>query len=188
MVELTQLWLPILLSAVVIFTASSVLHMATPWHFRDYKKLPEEEALRRALRDAGVTRGEYMVPGCDRMDEWRDEALQNRYKEGPVATLVVQPDGMPNMGASMLAWILYTLLVGAIVGYLATLAPIPAGAEYARVFRFTGTAAVLAYALNTVTNSIWKGVSWKTTGKFIVDGTLYGLLTGGTFGWLWPGA
>lgn len=32
MMHVTQLWLPILLSAVGVFVASSVIHMASPWH------------------------------------------------------------------------------------------------------------------------------------------------------------
>ena len=54
------------------------------------------------------------------------------------------------------------------------------------VFRLTGTAAFLGYALTNVTNSIWKGVSWGVTAKFLFDGLVYALVTAATFGWLWP--
>ena len=60
------------------------------------------------------------------------------------------------------------------------------GARYLDVFRVTGVAAILAYAVGHMHDSIWKGAPWSTTGKFIVDGVLYGLVTAGTFGWLWP--
>ena len=50
MTDLLSLWLPILLSAVAVFVVSSVLHMATPWHKSDARRLPEEEKVMDALR------------------------------------------------------------------------------------------------------------------------------------------
>ena len=35
-------------------------------------------------------------------------------------------------------------------------------------------------------DSIWYKKKWSTTVKNTIDGLIYGLLTGGTFGWLWP--
>ena len=40
MVSLAALWLPILLSAVIVFIASSIVHMAMPWHKNDYPRIP----------------------------------------------------------------------------------------------------------------------------------------------------
>ena len=52
---------------------------------------------------------------------------------------------------------------------------------------------VLPIALSTVfvfigqlPDSIWRGQSWCTTAKNVFDGLVYGLVTAGTFGWLWP--
>src|SRR5450759_2116235 len=50
MTGLTVLCLPILLSAVFVFLASSVIHMASPWHKSDYPQMPKEEAVMDALR------------------------------------------------------------------------------------------------------------------------------------------
>ena len=55
MVSLAALWLPIILAAVIVFIASSILHMVLPYHRGDYKKLPDEDKVSAALRDAGVT-------------------------------------------------------------------------------------------------------------------------------------
>ena len=71
--------------------------------------------------------------------------------------------------------------------YLADLA-LDHGAEYRQVFRITGTVAVLVYGISEIPASIWKGAAWLSTGKFIFDGIVYGLVTAGTFGWLWPDA
>ena len=35
-------------------------------------------------------------------------------------------------------------------------------------------------------NSIWWGKPWRNTCLEALDGVLYGLLTAGSFGWLWP--
>ena len=57
MVPITALWLPILLSAVIVFIVSALIHMALPIHKSDYRKLPDEERVLDALRSAGVTPG-----------------------------------------------------------------------------------------------------------------------------------
>jgi hypothetical protein len=60
------------------------------------------------------------------------------------------------------------------------------GAPYTSVFRFAGCTAFVAYSLALWQSSIWYRRKWSTTLKLNIDGLLYGLLTGGTFGWLWP--
>ena len=54
MVSLTQLWVPIILSAVIVFLASSLIHMVFKWHNADYRRLPDEDAVRAALLTAGT--------------------------------------------------------------------------------------------------------------------------------------
>ena len=41
-----SLWLPVMISAVVVFVASSIIHMALKYHKADYKSLPNEDAVR----------------------------------------------------------------------------------------------------------------------------------------------
>jgi hypothetical protein len=57
MIPLTALWLPILLSAVIVFFGSFIMQMVLAYHKSDYRKLPDEDSVTDALRDAGVTRG-----------------------------------------------------------------------------------------------------------------------------------
>jgi hypothetical protein len=59
-------------------------------------------------------------------------------------------------------------------------------AHYLAVFRFAGTVAFVGYSLALWQQSIWFKRAWSTTIKSTIDGLLYGLLTAGTFGWLWP--
>ena len=59
---LTQLWLPIVLSAVFVFIVSSIIHMVLQTHNSDVKKMNNEEAVLEALRTNGVAPGVYMFP------------------------------------------------------------------------------------------------------------------------------
>ena len=91
------------------------------------------------------------------------------------------------MGKNLVQWFLYCVLISLFAGYIGSFRLQP-GTHYMEVFRLTGTVAILGYAVGNIPNSIWKGISWVTTLKFIFDGVIYGLLTAGTFGWLWPKA
>ena len=47
-------------------------------------------------------------------------------------------------------------------------------------------AAFLAYGVGILSNGIWKGQPWSVVSKEVFDGLVYGMLTAGTFAWLWP--
>jgi len=184
MVHLSALWLPIVLSAVIVFIASSILHMLLPYHKGDYQQLPEEDKVLTALRAAGLKRGLYVFPYCTHKD-MKSPAVQEKYKQGPVGMMTILPVGPPVLPKYLIQWFVYCLVIGFFVAYLTghTLAQ---GAHYLAVFRVAGAAAFLAYGLGNLSNSIWKGQMWSMTIKEVVDGLVYGLLTAGTFGWLWP--
>ncbi len=184
---LTELWLPIVLSAVFVFFVSSILHMVIPHHKSDYRGLPDEEKVLDAMRAQNVGRGEYMFPFPSSMKELGNPEMIAKFERGPVGYLTVIPSGPPAMGKSLVQWFVYTLVVSAFVAYIADLAMGPTQ-EYLRVFRVTGAIAVLVYGIACVNDSIWKGKPWSTTAKFVFDGVIYGLVTAGTFGWLWPTA
>ncbi len=184
---LADLWLPILLSSVIVFIASSILHMVIPIHKADFKKIPGEEGVLAAMREQGVKPGQYMFPCAGSMKDMCTPEMTEKYKLGPVGYATVLPNGTPAIGKSLIQWFLYSVLISIFVAYIGHLA-LSHGAEYRPVFRVTGTVAVLAYGIAAIPDSIWKGVSWCTTAKFIFDGVVYGLLTAGTFGWLWPDA
>jgi len=184
MVSLGALWLPILLSAVIVFVASSVMHTLLKYHNSDYRKLPEEDKILAALRPANLTPGLYIFPHCTHK-EMKSPALMEKFKQGPVGFMTIRPNGLPAMPKFLVQWFIYCLVIGFFVAYLTahTVAP---GAHYLVVFRVAGTAAFMAYALGHLSNVIWKGQTWSATIKEVIDGLVYGLLTAGTFGWLWP--
>jgi len=184
MVTLTALWLPIVLSSIIVFVASSIMHMLLPYHKGDYRQLPDEDKLLAALRPTSLTRGLYIFPYCTHKD-MKSPAMIEKYKQGPVGMITVFPSGPPAMPKFLGQWFAYTLIIGFFVAYLTgrTVAP---GANYLVVFRVAGTAAFLAYGLGHLSNGIWKGQPWGMTVKEVIDGLVFGLLTAGTFGWLWP--
>lgn len=187
MISTFDLWLPILLSAVFVFLISSVIHMAIPIHKGDFQKLPDEEGVLAALRQRRVTPGAYMFPMAGSMKDMASPEMLARYKEGPVGHMVVRPNGPPAIGPALIQWFLYSLLIGVFVAYAAALG-LPRGSDSMTVLRLAGSVAILGYGLGTISESIWKGQSWGVAAKFVFDGTLYGLATGATFAWLWPGA
>jgi hypothetical protein len=184
MVPLAALWLPILLSAVIVFFASFIMHMVLPYHRGDYRQLPDEVGVLAALGTAGVKRGLYMFPHCTHK-EMNTPAVQEKFKQGPVGHLTIFPSGPVAMPKYLAMWFAYCLIIGFFVAYLTghTTAP---GTHYSQVFRVAGTAAFLAYGLGHLSNGIWKGQPWSMVIKEVVDGLVYGLLTAGTFGGLWP--
>jgi len=67
-VSLIALWLPILLSAVIVFIASSIIHMLLPYHRSDYKAAPRGGQAPPVLRAAGLQPGLYHFPYCTHKD------------------------------------------------------------------------------------------------------------------------
>lgn len=185
MTGLSALWFPILLSSVLVFVASSVIHMVLAWHKDDFAKVPDEDRMRAALRPLAIPPGDYTIPRCDSMQEMKSPAFKARMNEGPVMMFTAMPNGMPNMGRSLGLWFLYTIAIGIASAYVASRALSP-GAAYLRVFQLTGATAFIAYAGALWPMSIWYRRSWGTTIRSTIDGLIYALLTAGTFGWLWP--
>ena len=185
MTGLHSLWLPILLSSIFVFVLSSLIHMATPWHKGDYRKVPDQDRVMDALRPFAVPPGDYMLPLCADMKEMRSAEFLEKLKRGPVAVLTVLPNGMMSMARSMVLWFLYLVIVGVFSAYVAGRA-LPPGARYLAVFRFAGVTAFTAYSLALWQMTIWYRRSVGTTVRATIDGLLFALVTAGTFGWLWP--
>ena len=184
MVPLSALWLPIILSAVFVFIASSIMHMILPYHKSDYRKLPDEDQVLSTLRGAALKRGLYIFP-CVPLQDMKSPAAMDKFRQGPVGMMTITPNGPPAMPTLLSRWLGFLLLIGFFVAYLAG-HTVPPGAYYLQVFRVVGTAAFLAYGFGTISKAIWKGQTLTFTIKEVIDGLVYALLTAGTFGWLWP--
>ena len=184
MIHISALWLPILLSAVAVFIASSILQMFIGHHWNDMRAVPQQQALMETLRGLALPVGDYMIPKPASRAALRDSAYMEEIHKGPVARLQVLPGGM-KIGKSLAQWFVYLLVVGwACAG--AAVHALPAGASYLRVFHLVAVVAFAAYALSLPQASIWYGRSWRMTVMTMLDGVVYALLTAGMFGWLWP--
>ncbi|MGS2721484.1 hypothetical protein [Paraglaciecola aestuariivivens] len=184
-VDVMQLWLPILLSGMFAWLASSVIHMVLKYHSYDYKKLENEDQVLAALGQNQPAPGIYTMPHCSDMKEMGDEALQKKFNDGPVAMISVLENGMPPMGKLLGLQFLYFVLGSALVAYMATLA-LPVGAEFQQVMVFAAKLGFLAFGFATIPYSIWYGHPWAVTGRFLIDALIYALVIAATLAWLWP--
>ncbi len=185
MVPVMSLWIPILIAAVFVFVASSIIHMVLRYHDSDFSRIPSEEAVMDALRGFDIPPGEYVFPRPSNSKEMGTPEFIDKMKKGPVAFMTVMESGPPSMGKSLVLWFLYSIVVGIFAAYIAGRALGP-GAHYLAVFRFVGATAFIGYSLALLQGSIWYKRAWSSTIKSVVDGLVYGLLTAGVFGWLWP--
>ena len=184
MMTVLSLWLPILIAAVLVFIASSVIHMVLGFHNKDVGAIPDERRVADALRPFQIPPGDYAMPHGDAKEMATPEFIQ-KTKEGPVAIITVLPNEPMSMGRSLVKWFGYSLVVGGVAAYVAGLT-LGIGAEYGEVFRVVAAVSFAGYSLAILQASIWWGRSWGYTVRTMVDGLVYGLLTGGVFGWLWP--
>lgn len=185
MVSLGSLWLPILLSAVLVHLAGFILHAVLGHHWNDYSRLPDEDALMNALRQQGVGAGQFAFPRPPTRAGLKDPAFLEKMKQGPSGLLhMLAPEVGPSPG-KLLTHFIYCVVVGVFVAYLAA-STLPAGEEYLSVFRVVGTAALLAWSGGVFLHAIWYGWSWGAAWRHAFDGLVYALLTAGVFGWLWP--
>jgi hypothetical protein len=185
MSDLPQIWLPILLTAVFIFIASSLIHMAFKWHNSDYKKLPNEDEVRAAIRAGNPDPGMYVFPHCMDMKEMQGEAMKKKYNEGPIGFLTLRKNGVHSMGPMLLQWFLFTLLVAAVAGLL-VLQCVGLHAHTHVAGHLVGMVTFLTYAGGSVSNGIWMGKSWGSVAKDVLDALIYATISAFTSIYFWP--
>lgn len=179
---LMNLWLPILVSAVVVFLLSSVIWMALPIHKKDYQGLKDEAAVVEVMKKESREPGIYCYPWC--AGKPGDPAAAEKMKIGPWGQIIVM-GGPPNMGKMLGLWFVHLLIVGYVVAYV-TGHGRPLGAEFWPVFQVAGAAALLAYGGSLLPKHIWEGKPWRTMPPALFDCAVYTVATALIFGWLWP--
>ena len=185
--SIINLWLPILLSGVVVFFASFVTWALLPFHNKEYKALPGEEQFVDAIKRHNVPAGDYMFPfaACN-SEKMKDPAFREQLKSMPMGHLRVW-HGQPNMGKNMALTVLVFMVIGVFVAYLTSQTLTP-GADKMRVFQIATTAAFMAHAFGGMCNAIWFGKSLRGFTLDFIDAVVYALITGAIFTWLWPSA
>lgn len=185
--DLTSLWLPILISSVFVFIASAIIHIVLGYHKNDFKKIPDEDNVLDALRKFNIAPGNYVLPHAGSSKAMSDPAFIEKCKQGPVGFFTVMKSGTPAMGAQLVQWFIFCIVVSVFAAYVAGRA-LDMHSTYLMVHRFAGVTAFVGYGLASVSDTIWFKRSWSATLKHLFDALIYGTITGGTFGWLWPSA
>jgi hypothetical protein len=127
-IPLTDLWLPILVSAALVFVVSSLVHMVLQWHNTDAKQLPNEDKTLAALRSSALSAGEYRFPFCSTMKDMGTPEFAAKLASGPVGHMTIVPSGPYKMGSSLTQWFLFCIMIGVFVAYTTSLA-LPRGAD-----------------------------------------------------------
>lgn len=185
MTSIGALWLAILLSSVLVFIASSVIHMASPWHKTDFPRYDREGDILDALRPLALPPGDYFMPRPSSMAEMKSPGFVETMNRGPVVLMTVFPNGVMPMGGTMVKWFVYLLVVSAVAAFVAAGA-LPPTASSGQVFHTVGLTAFAGYALALWQLSIWYRRSLNITVKSTVDAVIYAAITGAVFVWLWP--
>ena len=168
-----------------VFVASGLIHMALPFHKGDFGALPDEDALMAAGRAQALRPGQYTFPHMTGSDAFKDPVIHEKCARGPVGVLYVAPNGLPNMGRLLGQQFVYALFVSFFLAYVAH-AALPAGADYLKVFQVVGAVGFLAYGAAHISLSVWYYHKWSMTLVYLFDALVYGLLSAGIFGWMWP--
>jgi hypothetical protein len=184
MVFLPALWLPILLSAALVFVISAIAHMALPFHRDEIRPAPGTDAIQGALRDAGP--GLYGFPMAPEPRQRMSPDWMKRWAEGPSGWITLVPRRPVSMARNLGLSLLLNLAISFCTAYVAWRAFGGSGAHYRPVFRLTATVGFMTYALAPAYDNIWYGKPWASWLVMALEGLVYGLAMGGVFGWLWP--
>ena len=104
MISLAHLWLPILLSGIGVFVVSFIVHVVLKfWHMPDYYGFSNESEVAAAMRKCNPAPGMYMLPYC-KMEDMKKPEAQEKFKQGPVAFMILRSAGTPGMGKNLVMW------------------------------------------------------------------------------------
>jgi hypothetical protein len=175
-----SLWLPIVLSAVALFFASFLSWMVFKLHKADWRKVPNEDDLLDALRKANVPVGSYMLPGTNHPSEMNTPEFQKKFEQGPRAVMTVMPK--VSMGTNLGLTMALFLVVSFTLAYLASIAFKP-GTAFIDIFRFTYTAALLAFLTAILSHSTW--FRNRIVGH-VIESVAYAAIPAAILAAMWP--
>jgi hypothetical protein len=185
MYDLPQLWLPILVTAVSVFVASSLIHMVFKWHNSDYQKFANEDDVAAAIRAGSPGPGQFALPHCADMKDLQKEEMQKKFRAGPVALVTLRKPGPPTMGGALIKWFIMNVVVAAVAACLA-LQSFGVSADSHRAGHLVGMLSFLTYAGGSLQAGIWWGKPWGSVAKDVLDALIYGTVSALVFMFLWP--
>ncbi len=179
---LTNLWLPIVAAAAAVWVASALAWMLVGHHSKDSIALPDEDGTLRKLE--GIPAGNYTFPHPVDRKQCRDPEFIKKWERGPAGLLTIYPK--VSMGKNMVLTLLTYVVVSTLIGYVAWQVQGSLGGDKVKIFQVVGTMGVLSYAFAFIPNQIWFGAYPRAIAMCVIDGVVYGLVTGGVFALLWP--
>ena len=183
MAFVASLWIPIVLSAVLVFVLSAASHMVLPWRKGEWGRITDFAALQAAVKD--LPPGMYAFPAAPSPKEQMTPEWMERWSRGPSGWLTVAPRRPIEMGRNMALSFLVFLGVSFMAAYVGAHA-LGLHAHYRPVFRLVGTVGTLSFGVGSIFNSIWYHRPWRAYLADAFDAVLFGLVMAGVFGWLWP--
>lgn len=180
-----SIWLAVVVSAVAVWIASSIVHMLLGYHKADYSGFSNEDEVRAAIRKGGPAPGYYSVPHVEEMKSLGQPEVKAKFVEGPRALIALVPNGPPTMGKELAMWFGLNLLVSFLVGYVARHSLTPA-TDGRTVLRIAASVAFIAYGIGPLVDKIWRGLPTGNVVRALIDAVIYALVTGAVFFWLWP--
>lgn len=183
--DLPALWLPIIASAVLVFIASSLIHMVFKWHNSDYRKVANEDEVMAALRAGSPAPGQYVFPHCTDMKQMQDESMVKKYEQGPIGFITLIKPGKPTMGKQLVLWFVFTLVLSTALAGIA-LQTYGLAADSHEAGHLIGLVSFLAFFSGSVMSGIWMGKPWGAVAKDMLDSLIYSTVCALTFMWLWP--
>lgn len=181
-----ELWLPIVVSTVVVFILSFLAWAVIGHHKADMKRAPDQDALLAKVRELGLGDGVWVFPQPEAGADCKSAEVKKLFDEGPWGMLQLWPK--PNMGLNMLKSVVIVGVLTVFVAYLSSLAlagePDPG---FMRVFRVAGAAAVLGHCFGGMVNDVWFAKPARFVVLDFIDKLVFGLATGAVFALMWPG-
>jgi len=190
---LTALWIPILASAAAVWIISAVFWMAINHHNKDFDRLPDEAAFIAAVKSLNIPPGVYGFPYFGDRSACNTPEGKKAMTEGPLGMLYNWRPGL-GMGKNMVITFLVYIAVSVCIAYIAWNAfrhdgvPVAPAPSFGRVMQITGTAGVAAYAFAFIPGGVWFQAKGRSLVLGMIDGVVYGLVTGAIFAWRWPAA
>jgi len=183
-VMVPALWLPIVLSAVIVMIGSTVVWMVFKYENADWKVVPNEDQFLDAVRKLNIPApGQYVFPHM--MGSPDPQAAMKKAEQGPSGVLLLRKPMKWSMAPMLVKAFIWYLVVSFFAAYVGAHA-LARGVDYLRVFQIVGAAAFMGYSLGVFNDAIWWGRTWSSAFKTAFSGLIYACLTAGTFGWLWP--
>jgi hypothetical protein len=177
-VSVIDLWLPILVTAIVTHVYSTLAWTALPHHKPEWIKIPDEDAAYPALEK--IPPGQYVFPHASCQKDFQSEAFQGKQKSRN--GMLVIWNGPVHMGKAILQTLLTYIVVAFVIGYLASIG-LTRGAEFMKVLQFVTTAGLLAHIAAKFPFVCWFR---RRIVMEVLDGVIFALLTGVIFAALWP--